>query len=144
MFAATTRPWYLPTWVSGQMPVTSPIAHKRSPARICASTGIPRPSTSMPTVSRPMSATRGRRPVAARDGLHARRLAIGPDAVELTQPRDRRDERVRAARHHDMLGGMAHAVDLHDARPGQPAAAAQQVDALTLQPALLAGVGVLG
>ena len=27
MFAATTSPWYLPTWVSGQRPVTSPIAH---------------------------------------------------------------------------------------------------------------------
>ena len=26
MFEATTRPAYLPTWVSGQMPVTSPIA----------------------------------------------------------------------------------------------------------------------
>ena len=33
MLAATTSPWYLPTWVSGQMPVTSPIAHTRSAAR---------------------------------------------------------------------------------------------------------------
>ena len=33
MFAATTSPWYLPTWVSCQMPLTSPIAHRRSPAR---------------------------------------------------------------------------------------------------------------
>ena len=33
--------WYLPTCVSGQRPVTSPMAHSRSPARICASTGIP-------------------------------------------------------------------------------------------------------
>ena len=41
MFAATTSPWYLPTWVSSQMPVTSPIAHSRSPARRCASTGMP-------------------------------------------------------------------------------------------------------
>src|SRR3954463_11264918 len=41
MLAATTRPWYLPTWVSRQMPVTSPIAHRRSPARSGASTGIP-------------------------------------------------------------------------------------------------------
>ena len=43
MFAATTRPWYFPTWVSGQMPLTSPIAHRRSPALRRASTGIPRP-----------------------------------------------------------------------------------------------------
>jgi hypothetical protein len=28
MFAATTSPSYSPTWVSGQMPVTSPIAHR--------------------------------------------------------------------------------------------------------------------
>ena len=33
MFAATTSPSYSPTWVSGQMPVTSPIAQSRSPAR---------------------------------------------------------------------------------------------------------------
>ena len=190
MFAATTSPWYLPTWVSGQMPVTSPIAHRRSPARRCASTGIPCGSASMPTVSRPMPSTprapaggdeqavaaqlaavaraRGRsrrpraaRPVActprtssmpsrrrtspsaspsgagsrastcaralderdlaaeaahdlrqldadrpaaedeqpARDGLHAGRLAVAPDAVELAQARDRRDDRVGAGRH---------------------------------------------
>ena len=42
MFAATTSPWYFPTWVSCQMPVTSPTAHRRSPARRCASTGTPR------------------------------------------------------------------------------------------------------
>src|SRR6478736_6428045 len=41
MFAVITSLWYLPTWVSGQRPVTSPIAHSRSPARICASTGDP-------------------------------------------------------------------------------------------------------
>jgi hypothetical protein len=32
MFAATTRPWYLPTWVSCQTPLTSPIA--RAQARV--------------------------------------------------------------------------------------------------------------
>ena len=35
------------------------------------------------------------------------------------------------------------AVDLDDARPGEPAAAAKQVDALVGEPALLAGVGVV-
>ena len=42
-----------------------------------------------------------------RDRLHAGRLAVGPDAVELAQPRDRRDDRVGAGRHHDVLGGVA-------------------------------------
>ena len=64
MFAATTSPSYSPTWVSGQMPVTSPIAQSRSPARRYSSTWIPRGSASTPTVSRPIPATRGRRPVA--------------------------------------------------------------------------------
>ena len=52
----------------------------------------------------------------ARDGLHAGRLAVGPDAVELAQPRDRRDDRVGAARDDDVVGGVAHAVDLDRAR----------------------------
>ena len=43
-----------------------------------------------------------------------------------------------------MLGGVPHAVDLDDARAGEPAAAAQQVDAVVGQPALLPGVGVVG
>ena len=42
-----------------------------------------------------------------------------------------------------MPGGVAHAIDLDHARPGEPAGAAQQVDALARQPALLAGVGVV-
>ena len=46
------------------MPVTSPIAHRPSATRIRASTGTPRGFGSTPTVSRPMSVTRGRRPVA--------------------------------------------------------------------------------
>ena len=48
----------------------------------------------------------------ARDRLHAGRLAVGPDAVELAQARDRRDDRVGAVGEHDVLGGVAHAVDL--------------------------------
>ena len=67
---------------------------------------------------------------AARDGLHAGHLAVGPDAVELAQARDRRHDRVGAGRQDDVLGGVAHAVDLDHAGPGEPAAAAQQVDAL--------------
>ena len=44
---------------------------------------------------------------------------------------------------HDMLGGVANAVDFDRAGPGEPAAAAKQVDAVVRQPALLAGVGVV-
>ncbi len=80
----------------------------------------------------------------ARDGLHARDLAVGPDPVELAKPRDRRDDRVGAACDDDVLGRMAHAVDLDDAGSGEPAGAAQEVDARSRQPALLPGVGVLG
>ncbi len=64
MLEATTSPWYSPTCVSCQIPVTSPIAHSRSPARIRESTGIPRFPALTPTVSSPIPSTRGRRPVA--------------------------------------------------------------------------------
>src|SRR4026209_1970555 len=46
------------------MPVTSPIAHRRSPARRYSSTWMPLGLALTPTVSRPMPSTRGRRPVA--------------------------------------------------------------------------------
>ena len=65
MLAATTSPWYLPTWVSGQMPLTSPIAQSPSPPRSWASTGTPWASGSMPTVSSPMPSHP--RPPACRD-----------------------------------------------------------------------------
>ena len=39
MLAATTSPWYFPTWVSSRTPVTSPMAHRPSPARRWVSTG---------------------------------------------------------------------------------------------------------
>ena len=42
-----------------------------------------------------------------------------------------------------MPRGVAHAVDLDHAGPGEPASAADQVDALAGQPALLPGVGVV-
>ena len=79
---------------------------------------------------------------AARDRLHPGGLAVGPHAVELTQSRDRRHDRIRAGRHDDVLRGVADAVDLDHAGAGQPAGAAQQVDAPVGQPALLAGVGI--
>src|SRR5436309_217945 len=113
MFAATTSPSYSPTWVSGQMPVTSPIAQSRSPARRYSSTRIPgdrlRPRPS-PGRS-PRRAGAGRSPPAAR-------------------------------RHDDMLRGVPDAVDLDDADARQPARAAQQRDAPVRQPALLSRVGV--
>ena len=78
-----------------------------------------------------------------RDGLHAGRLAVGPDAIQLAQAGDRRDERIGAVGEHDVLGGVARPVDLDHARPGEPAAAAQEVDAVVGKPALLARVGVV-
>ena len=225
MLAATTSPWYLPTWVSSRTPVTSPMAHSRSPARRCASTGIPRSSGCMPTVSRPSPATRGRRPVATsrrsprssrpssrledvvvrrrvarrsrarraaarrrhgagprraprpaarargravlgaldeghlaaqaphglrhldadrpaaedeqppRDGLHPGHLAVGPHALELAQARDRGHERSPSRSPRTTCSAVcAYAVDLDHARPGEPAGAAEQVDALAGQP----------
>src|SRR5829696_8728088 len=67
---------------------------------------------------------------AAWDGLHGRRLAVGPDASKVAQAWDRRNDRLRTAGHDDVLGGVAHAVDLDPAGSGEPAAAAQQLDAL--------------
>ena len=80
----------------------------------------------------------------ARDHLHARRLARAPDAIELPQPRDGRDDRVGASSDDDVLGAVAHAVDFDGPGPGEPAAAAQQRDPPGIQPALLPGVGVAG
>ena len=207
MLAATTSPWYLPTWVSGQMPVTSPIAHRRSPARRCASTGMPcgvgldadglqadaldarapaggdeqavaaqlaavveledvlvavapragrvRAEDELDAVAaqdlaerlaqrrglarehvlgaldeRPPRRRSGARPAPSRcptgppPRTSSRRgtafmpvdLAVRPDAVELAQARDRRDDRVGAVGEDDVLGGVAHAVDLDHAR----------------------------
>jgi hypothetical protein len=80
---------------------------------------------------------------ATRDGLHARHLAVRPDAIELAESRDGRHDRIGAIRQDDVFGGVAHAVDLDHARPGEPTAAAQQRDPRTRQPALLAGIGVV-
>src|SRR6478609_7148788 len=48
------------------MPVTSPIAQRRSATLRCESTETPCALGSIPTVSRPIPSTRGRRPVATR------------------------------------------------------------------------------
>ena len=78
-----------------------------------------------------------------RNGLHRGHFAVGPDAVELAKTRDGRNDRVGAVREHHVLGRVAHPVDLDDARAGEPAGAAQQIDPPIGQPALLAGVGVV-
>jgi hypothetical protein len=79
----------------------------------------------------------------ARDRLHPGHLAVGPHAVELAQAGHGRDERRGAVGEHDVLGGVALAVDLDDAGPGQATGPAQQVDAAVGQEALLARVGVV-
>ena len=79
----------------------------------------------------------------AGDGLHARHLAVGPDALESLQARHGRDDRLGACRQDHVLGRVANAVDLDHAGSGQPAATAKQVDALLGEPPLLAGVGVV-
>src|SRR5262249_25606263 len=79
----------------------------------------------------------------ARDLLHPRRLSIRPDALELAQSGNRWNDRVSAICKDDVLGGVAHALDLDRTGPPEPAAAAEQVDAVVRQPALLAGVGVV-
>ena len=200
-------PWYLPVVVSGQMPVTSPIAHRPSPARSCASTEMPlrvgvdadrlepdaldprattgrdeqsvaaeRPSiveledevVAVASCGRPrctpstssMPSRRSTSPRASPSGAgslastlcgdvdehdlaaeaahrlrhldadrtaaqddepaghlgHRGDLAVGPHALELAEPGDRRDERRRAVGHDDVPCRVSHAVDLDGAR----------------------------
>ena len=59
------------------------------------------------------------------------------------QARNRRHDRIGAGGDDDVLGRIDDAVDLDAAHSGEPAGAADQVDALARQPALLAGVGVV-
>ena len=217
------------------MPVTSPIAHRRSPARSCASTGIPwrvgldadrlqadarrragagrwrraagrraargrrrargrspRPSrraavactprtSSMPSRRRtspsasPSGAgSRGEhvlgalderhlaaeaahglrhldadRPAAedeqpARDGLHAGHLAVGPDAVELAQARDRRHDRIGAGRERRRARrcGARRRPRPTPVPASRPLPRSRSMPLLG-EPALLAGVGVV-
>ena len=75
--------------------------------------------------------------------LHAGDLSVGPDAFQPGQARDRGHDRIRAGGHDDVPGGVGHAVHFDDTRSGQSARAAQQIDSLVRQPALLAGIGVV-
>ena len=80
---------------------------------------------------------------AAWDGGHARRLPVGPHALQLEQTGNRGQHRIGPGCHDHVPGGVVHPVDLDHTRPGERAGPAQQVDAVGLQPALLARVGVL-
>src|SRR5258708_7184918 len=124
MFAATTSPWYLPTWVSSRTPVTSPMAHSRSPARRRASTGMPRESAWTPTLSRPRPSPRARHPPRPRSAGPGGRPGAG------------------AGRPAARAGGGPPATAPAPPRPAAPPGAPQQADALPRQPALRAGVGV--
>jgi hypothetical protein len=53
------------------------------------------------------------------------------------------DHGIGAGSHDDVLCGVANAVDLDDAEPRELAAAAQELNALARQPALLFGVGIV-
>src|SRR6516164_4764026 len=61
---------------------------------------------------------------AAGDLAYAGGLAVGPDAVQLSQPVDRRDHRLGSGGDHDVTGGVASAVHLEHARLDDPATAA--------------------
>ena len=76
-------------------------------------------------------------------GLHTGHLAVAPDTLQVGQAGDRWHDRIRAGRHDNVSRGMGHTVHFDHTHPGQPASAAQQVDALVRQPALLAGIGVV-
>jgi len=55
-----------------------------------------------------------------------------------------RDERIGAVGQHDVVGRVAHTVDLDHPDARQPARAAEQGDPVVREPTLLAGVGVFG
>ena len=76
-------------------------------------------------------------------GLHPGRLVRAPDAVELSQAGNRGDDRIGAGGQDDMVGGVAHAVDLDHSRPGEATATAQQVDPSVRQPLRSCSVGVV-
>ena len=80
---------------------------------------------------------------AAGDRGHRGHLAVRPHALELPEARNRRHERLRAGGHDDVPGGVPRAADLDRARPGEPAVAAEQVDAPVGQPLLGTGVRVV-
>ena len=53
------------------------------------------------------------------------------------------NEWIGAVGEDDVVGRVAHAVDLDDTRSRQPAAAAQQINVMISQPPLLSGVGIV-
>ena len=136
MFAAATRPWYLPMYVSGHTPVTSPIAQRPSATRIRSSTGMPWRVGSTPTVSRPMSVD-ARAPAGGHEqAVAAQLLAPGElddvlvalaahgggllaevelDPVGLERGAQRVAERLRLARQH-----VVHALHERDRRAEAP------------------------
>jgi hypothetical protein len=78
----------------------------------------------------------------ARDLAQAGRLAVGPDPVELAQPGHRRDDRLRAGGDDDVRRGVRAAFHLDHPRRRQRRFAAQQGDALAVEPAGRPGVVV--
>ncbi len=75
--------------------------------------------------------------------FHTGHLAVGPDAFQVAQPRDRGHHRVRAGRQDNVPRGVGNPIHFDHAGSRKPARAANQVDALACQPALLAGIGVV-
>ena len=79
----------------------------------------------------------------ARDRLHAGHLAVRPDASSSRSPGTGGTNGSAPFARTTCSAVWRDAVDLDDARPGEPAAAAQQGDAVVREPALLARVGVV-
>ena len=84
MSASATAAWYIDMWVKAPLPVMSPIAHSRSPARICASVSTERAFGSSPTASSPTSAMLGRRPAATSSRSEPSSTAVPPASVRET------------------------------------------------------------
>jgi len=77
---------------------------------------------------------------AAGDLGHRRDLAVGPQAGQLAQPGNRRDDRRRARGQDDALGLVNGSADLHPAGARDPPRAADQVDPMLREPSHLARV----
>ena len=76
--------------------------------------------------------------------LHAGRLAVGPDALEVAQAGDGRHDRIRAVRQHHVIGGVPLAVDLDPPGPASRPVPRSRSMPVVREPFLLAGVGVVG
>jgi hypothetical protein len=73
----------------------------------------------------------------------AGRLAVGPDAVELAETRDRGDDRVRAGRDHDVAGEVGVVADDHASGAVEASRAAHDRDPRAVRPRRLAGIVVV-